>query len=58
MESEDRISAEDLEDNIDELVRICHEKFLFGMDKNFDYKTIDEDQTLDDLKYREKNYFK
>lgn len=43
-------SKNDINDEIDELVRIMHIRFLTGLDKNFlNYEQIDNDEELDDL---------
>ena len=44
LESEMKISDEELTDNIDELVRLCHDKFIFGLDSEINYKEIDENE--------------
>ena len=60
-ESED-ITQVALDDNIDELVRIMHDRFLVGLDSKFiDYNAIDNDENLDEVKLidqdAEEHYF-
>lgn len=44
-----RISAEDLEDNEDELIRLMHLKFLEGKDTAFfNYDDVDFNESYDD----------
>ena len=48
------ITALELEDNEDELIRLMHKRFLDGEDfKWVDYEQIDNDETLDDVKQME-----
>ena len=50
------ITALELEDNEDELIRLMHKKFLDGEDfKWVDYEQIDNDETLDDVKQMEQD---
>ena len=44
----EEIPEDEMEDNIDELVRIMHDRFMTGKD-NYDYASIDNNTTLDDL---------
>lgn len=46
-----RLSAEALEDNEDELIRLMHDKFLNGDDKeHFNYEDVDFNSEYDDKK--------
>ncbi|CAN1839449.1 Coiled-coil domain-containing protein 97, partial [Linum perenne] len=48
-DKEETVSAEEMEDRMDQFTAIMHQKFLSGEeDQNFDYAKIDEDETLDD----------
>ncbi len=39
------LSNAELEDNIDELMRIVHDRFIFGKDAMyFDYATVDDNE--------------
>ena len=50
------ITALELEDNEDELIRLAHKKFLDGEDfKWIDYDQIDNDEKLDDVKQMEQD---
>jgi Coiled-coil domain containing protein (DUF2052). len=33
-----------LDDNIDEMMRLLHDRFVAGLDKHFDYASIDNDE--------------
>lgn len=48
MLSEEEISPEELEDNEDMLIRLMHDKFLYGLDKGVNYAALDNDEGLDD----------
>lgn len=40
-----------MEDNIDELIRLMHDKFMVGLDyESFDYSKVDNNSDYDDLK--------
>jgi hypothetical protein len=39
-----------MEDNEDELIRLCHKIFLDGEDKDFDYSKIDNNSDYEDSK--------
>jgi len=50
------ISAEELEDRMDQFTYIMQQKFLLGEDQeHLDYSKIDNDETLDDHWQREAN---
>ena len=50
LDVEHKISELEMEDNEDELIRLCHDKFLAGQDTaHFNYELIDEDEELDDV---------
>ena len=56
------INQNDLEDNIDELLQLCHLKFMDGKYSSyFNYEVIDNDQELDDVQQidqqKEQEYF-
>ncbi|KAL8497902.1 hypothetical protein ACS0TY_021302 [Phlomoides rotata] len=54
--AEDCISAEEMQDRMEQLVYIMQQKFLSGEDhQHLDYSKIDEDETLDDHWMREAN---
>ena len=44
------MSKEELEDNIDEMMRLLHDRFVAGLDKHFDYTEIDHNTNYDDIK--------
>ncbi|PRQ41384.1 hypothetical protein RchiOBHm_Chr4g0446321 [Rosa chinensis] len=51
------VSAEELQDLMDQFTYIMHEKFLLGEDHEYlDYSKIDNDETLDDHWQREANH--
>lgn len=51
------LSAEEMEDRMDQFTNIMHQKFLSGEDhQHLDYSKIDEDETLDDHWMREANH--
>jgi len=53
---EPTISAEELEDRMDQFTYIMQQKFLLGEDQeHLDYSKIDNDETLDDHWQREAN---
>ena len=45
----------EMEDNEDELIRLCHKLFLEGRDKDFDYSKIDNNSDYDDIKVIEQD---
>lgn len=50
------VSAEELQDLMDQFTFIMHEKFLLGEDHEYlDYSKIDNDETLDDHWQKEAN---
>lgn len=49
------LSAEDMQDRMDQFTHIMQQKFLLGVD-NWDYSKIDEDESLDDHWLKEANY--
>jgi len=50
------LSAEEIADNEDELIRIMHYRFLMGEDKGlFNYEEIDKNDTLDNNKFLEQD---
>ncbi|VFQ85792.1 unnamed protein product [Cuscuta campestris] len=51
----DILSAEDMQDRMDQFTNIMQHKFLLGVD-NWDYSKIDEDESLDDHWLKEANY--
>jgi len=41
------LTDEQLEDNIDELIRVMHDRFVFGGDsKYFDYREVDNNSLI------------
>lgn len=53
---EQTVSAEELEDRMDQFTYIMQQKFLLGEDQeHLDYSKIDNDETLDDHWQREAN---
>ncbi|KAK2967736.1 hypothetical protein RJ640_012962, partial [Escallonia rubra] len=51
------LSAEELEDRMEQFIHIMQQKFLSGEDhQHLDYSKIDEDETLDDHWMREANH--
>lgn len=54
--NESSLSAEELEDRLNQFTYIMQEKFLLGEDQeHLDYSKIDNDETLDDHWMREAN---
>lgn len=49
------LSAEEMQERLDQFAYIMQEKFLLGED-GLDYSKIDEDETLDDHWMKEANY--
>ena len=45
-----RLSAEELSDAEDELIRIMHERFINGLDIDFNYSLVDNNPEYDDQK--------
>lgn len=43
-DEEIEIKPDELEDNIDEMMRFLHDKFVAGLDKHADYDQIDNDE--------------
>jgi hypothetical protein len=51
------LSAEEMQDQLDQFTSVMHEKFLLGQDsEHMDYPQIDNDEMLDDHWSREANY--
>lgn len=53
----ERLSAEEMQDRLDQFTIIMHQKFLSGEDyQHFDYSEIDKDESLDDHWIKEANH--